>query len=99
MDGRSWGWYVMKWGDIKNLFLGKIINKCGLFNVDLHILFIYFKKVYDSIKLCAIWRALEELGCPLNLIRMIQLTLKGANAKHSWDLKRLRRNVNFLAVS
>jgi hypothetical protein len=53
------------------------------FNVDIHILFIYFKKVYDSIKLCALWR--EKLGCPSKLIRMIQLTLKGANANHSCD--------------
>jgi hypothetical protein len=49
--------------------------------VDLHILFIDFKKAYDSIKHSAIWRALEDLGCPPKLIRMIQLTLKGANAK------------------
>jgi hypothetical protein len=61
--------------------LQQIIEKCGEFNVDLHILFIDFKKAYDSIKHSAIWKALEELGCPRKLIRMIQLTLKGANAK------------------
>jgi hypothetical protein len=61
--------------------LQQIIEKCGEFNVDLHILFIDFKKAYDSIKHSAIWRALEDLGCPPKLIRMIQLTLKGANAK------------------
>ncbi len=49
--------------------------------MDLHILFIDFKKAYDSIKLSATWRTLEELGRPRKLIRMIQLTLKGANAK------------------
>ncbi len=44
--------------------LQQIIEKCGEFNVDLHILFIDFKKAYDSIKHSAIWRALEDLGCP-----------------------------------
>jgi transposase len=39
------------------------------FDVDLHILFIDFKKVYDSIKHSAIWKALEELGYPPKLIR------------------------------
>jgi hypothetical protein len=61
--------------------LQQIIEKCGEFDVDLHILFIDFKKAYDSIKHSAIWRALEELVCPPKLIRMIQLTLKAANAK------------------
>jgi hypothetical protein len=49
--------------------------------VDLHILFIDFEKAYDSIKDSAIWRALGKPGCPPKLIRMIQLTLKGASAK------------------
>jgi hypothetical protein len=34
--------------------LQQIIEKCGEFNVDLHILFIDYKKAYDSIKHSAI---------------------------------------------
>jgi hypothetical protein len=42
--------------------LRKIIEKCREFNIDIHMLFIDFKKAYDSIKRPAVWKALRELG-------------------------------------
>jgi hypothetical protein len=51
--------------------LQQIIEKCGKFDVHLHIFIIDFKKAYNSIKRSAIRKALEELGCPPKLIRMI----------------------------
>jgi hypothetical protein len=61
--------------------LRQTIEKCGEFNIDLHILFIDFRKAYDSIKHCAIWKALEDLGIQPKLIRMLKITLRGANSK------------------
>jgi Reverse transcriptase (RNA-dependent DNA polymerase) len=44
-------------------------------------LFIDFKKAYDSIKRTAIWKALQHLGIEPKLIRMTQLTLAHSNSK------------------
>lgn len=50
-------------GKTDHLFsLRQIIEKYIVFNIDVHLLFIDFKKAYDKIKLVAIWEALIELG-------------------------------------
>jgi hypothetical protein len=59
----------------------QIIQKCNEYGIDVHILFIDFKKAYDSIKHEYIWRALEELGLSQKFIRLVKITLMGANAK------------------
>ena len=59
----------------------QVIEKCAEFNIDIHMLFIDFKKAYDSIKRSAIWKALQHLGIDQKLIRMTQLTLANSNSK------------------
>ena len=59
----------------------QIIQKCNEYDIDLHTMFIDFKKAYDSIKHEYIWRALEELGLSQKFIRLVKVTLYGANAK------------------
>lgn len=59
----------------------QIIQKSNEFGIDIHMLFVDFKKAYDSIRHDYIWRALEELGLSQKFIRLVKVTLNGANAK------------------
>lgn len=44
-------------------------------------LFIDFKKAYDSIKRKTLWKALDQLDIDRKLIRMLKLTLANSNSK------------------
>jgi sorting nexin-29 len=47
--------------------LRQIVEKCGEYNIDVHMQFIDFKKAYDSNKQDKIWEALQDLGLSLRL--------------------------------
>ncbi|CAD5213238.1 unnamed protein product [Bursaphelenchus xylophilus] len=49
-----------------------LIEKCREWDLPLHMVFIDFKKAFDSIKFVCIWRALEECGVDECTVRMIQ---------------------------
>lgn len=58
--------------------LRQLLEKCWEFNRDLHNLFVDFKQAYDSIIRASLWTALEELGIPGKLIRMIKVCVEGS---------------------
>ena len=60
--------------------LKQIIEKGYEYGVTLHNLFIDFKQAYDTVKRNALYEALEDLGIPKKLIRMVKMTM--ANSRN-----------------
>lgn len=50
-------------------------------NLDLHMLFIDYKQAYDSIKRLQIYKAMEKLGVPSKMIKLVEMTLQGTLTK------------------
>lgn len=53
---------------------------CYECNINATVLFIDFKKAYDSIKRNNMIRAMEELNVPSKLIRLVKLTLNNTTS-------------------
>ena len=67
---------------INQIFMLKtILEQCYEFNIDLHLLFIDFKKAYDSIDRKAMEEPLIQLFVPRKLIRLVQMTLDNNKGK------------------
>jgi len=52
----------------------QIMEKNYKYNQDLFMLFIDYKQAYDSIVRKELWKAMEDLGVPIKLIRLIRFT-------------------------
>ena len=54
------------------------------FQIETHHLFIDFKTAYDKVKRNQLYKAMQELGIPLKLVRLTQATMEGTAAKVSY---------------
>lgn len=61
--------------------LRQIMEKHFEHDHDLHLLFVDFKQAFDSVKRSALYKALNELGLPRKLIRLIRMTMLETSAK------------------
>lgn len=61
--------------------LKQIMNNSIEQRLPLHMCFIDFKQAYDSVIRAKMYEALEELGVPKKLIRLVRMTLKQTNYK------------------
>jgi len=67
---------------IDNIFMiGKIMEKCYEYNVDIHNICIVYKHAFDSIKRNKTLDSLTQNKIPSKLIRLIKLTLENTTAK------------------
>lgn len=53
----------------------------NIYNHDLSMLFINYKQAYNSIVRGELWIAMENLGTPIKLIRVIKLCLQNTKCK------------------
>ena len=53
----------------------QILEKKPEYNEAVHLLFINFKKVYDSIRTEALYNILIQFGIPMKLVRLIKMCL------------------------
>lgn len=63
----------------------QILEKCYEFNVDVHQLYIDFKKAYDSVIRGKLRETLREFHVPSKLINLIMLTLRRTRSKVKID--------------
>lgn len=61
--------------------LRQAMEKCYEYNIDLHFIFVDFLQAFDKVNRNAIFNALEKIGIPHKLIRMVGLTLRNTKAK------------------
>lgn len=59
----------------------QIMEKSYEYNQDLFMLFINYKQAYDSIVREKLWIAMEDLGVPIKLIRLIRSCLQNSKRK------------------
>jgi len=59
----------------------QILEKCYAHDIDLHLLFIDFKKAFDSINQKKLLESLASFGIPKKIERLVKMTLEGAQAK------------------
>lgn len=57
------------------------MEKCYEYNIDLHMLFIDFQQAFDSINRRKMLKALEGFGIPKKLIKLVNMTMEGSQAK------------------
>ncbi|EYC02572.1 hypothetical protein Y032_0099g3187 [Ancylostoma ceylanicum] len=57
-----------------------ILEKSHEYNVNAYLMFVDFRKAFDSVELPAIWHALESFGIEQELIRVIQLLYANGTA-------------------
>ena len=60
----------------------QILEKKWEYNKEVHRLFIYFKKAYDSVRREILYKILIEFGIPRKLVRLIKISLK--HIAESW---------------
>ena len=67
----------------------QMLEKFYTYDIDLHLLFIDFKKAFDSInqKKKKLWESLAWFGISRKVERLVKMTLEGAQAKVMVDGK------------
>jgi len=53
----------------------QVMEKCYEYNQDLFMLFVDYKQAYDSINRESLWKAIEKLGVPAKITRMIDKSM------------------------
>jgi sorting nexin-29 len=59
----------------------QILEKCYAHDIDLHLLFIDFKRAFDSINQKRLLETLVSFGIPKKIELLVRMTLEGAQAK------------------
>jgi hypothetical protein len=67
---------------IDNLSMLRIIcEKFNEYELELHLLFLYFKQAYDSVDRRFLYNTLKEFGIPNKLVSLIKMTLENSKSK------------------
>uniref|UniRef100_A0A914Q2U9 Reverse transcriptase domain-containing protein n=1 Tax=Panagrolaimus davidi TaxID=227884 RepID=A0A914Q2U9_9BILA len=61
--------------------LNQVFEKCREYNMPLYVIFIDFKKAFDSVELPAIWEALERFGVDAGDIEIIKMIYAHGSSK------------------
>jgi sorting nexin-29 len=67
----------------------QILEKFYEHDTDLHLVFIYFKKAFDSVNQTKLLESLVSFGIPKKIERLVKMTLEGAQARSDsgWESK------------
>ena len=58
----------------------QILEKCYEYNIKVYILYINFKRAFDTVNKQKVIQRLQEIGTPNKLIRLIKVTIQHKTA-------------------
>lgn len=67
--------------------LNQVIEKAREYRIELHMLFVDYRKAFDSIKHVKIWEGLKKQGIPMKIIRVLKNVYEKAKAYIKIDRK------------